>query len=162
MRHEAADVARLVANSGDIVLRAVRVGHLGRAPARIAVTKQDATFTFEMVENSIFRKIAALTVGNRKTQDRSVPCGICEWAVMSLDTDMHVLANEVKSPIANQGTWQKPRLAENLETVANANHHPTLGSKAFYCAHYWREACNRATAQIIAVRKSARQDDRVE
>ena len=84
---------------------------LGRAPARIAVTEQHATFTLEIVENGIFSKIAALTVGNRKTQDGSVPSGIGEWAVMSLDTDMNVLANKVKPPIANKGAWQKPRLA---------------------------------------------------
>ena len=111
MRHEAADVARLVANSSDIVLRAIRIGRLSRASARIAVTEQHATFTLEIVENSIFSKIAALTVGNRKTQDGSVPRGIGEWAVMSLDTDMNVLANKVKPPIADKGARQKPRLA---------------------------------------------------
>ncbi len=106
MRHQAADVACLVANSGDIVLRAVRVCCLGCAPARIAVAEQHATFTLKMVEHVIFSKIAALTVGDRKTQDSSVPGGIREWTIMSLDTDMNVFANEVKTSIANERAWQ--------------------------------------------------------
>ena len=121
MRHQAADVAFLVADSRDIVLRAVRVGRLGCAPARIAVAEQHATFTFEMVENGIFSKIAALTVGDGKTQDSSVPGGIRERTVMSLDTDMNVFANEVKPSIANERAWQKPRLAQDLEAIANAD-----------------------------------------
>jgi hypothetical protein len=67
MRHQATDIARLVTDSGDIVLRAVWIGRLGGSPARIAVTKQHATFTLEMVENRILSKIAALTMGDRKT-----------------------------------------------------------------------------------------------
>jgi hypothetical protein len=78
---------------------------------------------------------------------------------VSLDTDMNVLANEVESAIANKGSRQQPRLAQNLEAVADADDDSAIGRKAFHRAHDWREARNSATAQVVAVGKSPRQHD---
>jgi hypothetical protein len=95
MGHEAEDVSLLIANSRNAVSRSVGIRGLRCAAALVAVTKQDAAFEFEPMEDDVIRKVAPLAMSDRKAQNGSRPCGICERAVMAIDTHVYVLANEV-------------------------------------------------------------------
>lgn len=106
-------------------------------------------------------KIAALTVRNRKPENGSRPRGISKGTVMTFDADVNVLTNEMQAAIAHKRAGKQSRFAENLKAVANANDQSSLSGKDFHRAHDGREACNGSAAQVVPVRESAWDDDRV-
>ena len=55
--------------------------------------------------------------------------------------------------------WQEPRLAENLEAVADPEHRPTRIRKTAHGAHRRRHAGDRPAAEVVAVREAAGKDD---
>ena len=68
---------------------------------------------------------------------------------------MHIMADELQSRIAHQHAGQKAGLAENLKTVADAEHQAPAGSECAHRIHHWRARGDRAAAQVIAIGKSA-------
>ncbi len=84
-----------------------------------------------------------------------------ERRVRGFHANVHLLADESHSGIALQHAGQQTRLAENLETVANAEDQAPAAREFFHRAHHRRKPRNRARAQVIAVGKSAGQQDRV-
>jgi hypothetical protein len=84
------------------------------------------------MEDVVISKIAAFAMSDRKSKDRSRPCCVGKWTVVAFDTDMDMLANEVQSPISDEGTRKQSRFAQDLKAVANADDDSAAGSKAFH------------------------------
>ena len=58
--------------------------------------------------------------------------------------------------VAHQGPGQEPRLAQNLEAVADPEHQAARGGVLLDRAHHRRKARDRPAAQVVAVGKAAR------
>src|SRR3989442_13040638 len=54
---------------------------------------------------------------------------LSECSVGVLDADANWLANVLQSYIANERSGHQPRLAQNLEAIADAQHQPSTGRK---------------------------------
>src|SRR5882762_9601286 len=72
-----------------------------------------------------------------------------------------MLAAELKRTIPDQSARKQAGLAEDLKTVADAQDQPAIGGKGLHGLHDGAETGNRPGAQIVAVAKSARNDDRL-
>ena len=129
MRHEAEDIAVLIADSRDVVSRPVGVCGVRCAAASVAVTKQDAAFEFEAMKGGVIREIATLAMSDRKAENGSCPCGIREWAVVAFDADVDVFANEVQSAISDERAREQARFAKNLKAVADADDDSAAGGE---------------------------------
>src|SRR5258708_20971073 len=67
-----------------------------------------------------------------------------------------MLAAELQRTIADQCPGQKPRFAQDLKPVADAENQSAAGRELLHGLHYRTESCDRAAAQVIAVAESAR------
>ena len=76
--------------------------------------------------------------------------------------NVHVAADEAQPLVAHQRAGQKPRFAENLEAIANAQHQAARAREARDGIHHRRKTGDGAGAQVVAVRESAGQNDGVE
>ena len=74
---------------------------------------------------------------------------------------MHILADEFQPRIAHQYAGQQARFAQDLETVADAEHETAVGCKLAHGVHDRRARGNRAAAQIIAIGKAAGHDHEI-
>ncbi len=79
-----------------------------------------------------------------------------------LGHQLDLAADEAQSVVGQQRARQQPRLAEDLEPVADAQHRPPLGGEAANRLHRGREAGDRAGAEIVAIGEPAGDDDRVD
>jgi hypothetical protein len=150
VRHEPDDVALRVRHAGDVVRRPVRV-----AAVRVA---QDDAHRFELLGR---RVVAAGLVLDRDRQHvpgraRRRPR---RRGVDHLHTELP--ADEPAAGVRQQRSRQQPCLAQHLEAVADAEHGAALARERRDRVHHRREAGDRADAQVVAVRESAREDDRV-
>ena len=55
----------------------------------------------------------------------------------------------------------KPASGQYLESITDAQYQPTSGSELLYRLHYGRKPCNRPRAQVVPIRKSARNQHRI-
>ena len=84
-----------------------------------------------------------------------------ERRVRRFHADVHLAAHKAHSSIPLKHAGQQSRFAENLETVADAEDEAPAAREFFHRAHHRRKPRDRPGAQIIAIRKSAGQQDRV-
>ena len=63
--------------------------------------------------------------------------------------------------VPHQRARQQPALDQDLKAVADAKHQAAIGSELLHGAHDGRKFGDRAAAQIVAIRKSARQNHRI-
>ena len=70
-------------------------------------------------------------------------------------------ADEAQAAVAHHGAGEQASFAENLEAVANAENETAAVGEFLDRLHHRREARDGAGAQIIAVGKSAGQDNDV-
>ena len=73
-----------------------------------------------------------------------------------------MFADEVEAFVSNERAGQEAALAEDLEAVADAEDGASGGGEIFHRLHDWRKLCDRAAAQVVAVGKTAGNDDGVE
>ena len=78
-----------------------------------------------------------------------------ERGVGALDLHVHVTADEFQPGIAHQDARQQTGLAQNLETVADAEHQPARGCEVAHGVHHGRARRDSAAAQIIAIGEAA-------
>ena len=81
-----------------------------------------------------------------------------EGGVGLLHPHPHRPGEEPQPGISHQATRQEPRLAQDLEAVANAEHRAAGARVLGYGAHHPREPGDRAGAQIVSVAEAAGED----
>src|SRR5579871_5446132 len=74
---------------------------------------------------------------------------------------MHVPADEFQPRIAHQHTRQELGLAEDLETVADAEHQTAIARKRPHSIHDRRARSDGTAAQIVAIGEAAGYHDEV-
>src|SRR5437016_10240246 len=75
---------------------------------------------------------------------------------------MDILTNKSERPVAQHRAGQEPGFEQDLKAVTDAQHHPAMVGKMLHRPHDRREPGDGPGPQIIAVRKSAWQDDCVQ
>ena len=138
VRHQPEHVAGRVADPGDVADRAVGVVALGVAVGDLAAC-------LELVEQRLRRVVAAFAVLHR---DR-------EPGAVALVDQLGLAADEAQLGVAQQRPGQQPRLAEDLEAVADPQHRPARGGELRHRLHRRREAGDRAGPQVVAVGEAA-------
>ena len=91
------------------------------------------------------------------TWPRVEPAG--ERRVRRLHPQMQVAADVSLACVAHQRAGQQPRLAQNLESVAYAHHQSARVGKLPHALHDRRKARDRPGPQVVAIGKSARDQD---
>ena len=71
---------------------------------------------------------------------------------------MHVLADEFQPCVAHQHAGQQTRLAQDLETVADAEHEAAVGRELAHRVHHGRARGNGTAAQVVTVGEPAGHD----
>ena len=107
------------------------------------------------------RVVVALPVRDRHAQDLPLRRPGGERRVGLLDPDVHVLAVKLQVAVAQHRAGEESRLAENLEAVADAQDRPAGSGEVADGGHHRGKPGDRAGAQVVAVRKAARQHDDV-
>lgn len=75
--------------------------------------------------------------------------------------DPHIFADKLLVGIPQQNARQKPGFTQDLKAVANAEYISAGRREGFYGAHNRGKLRNGARANVIPIRKSARQHDAV-
>lgn len=161
MRHQAKDVSFPTTDAGDVVARAIWIRSLGDISFRVAVPKNYPRLALQLLKCLIVAHVITFSVGDGKAQDGAHLEFVGKRTVVSFDSDVNVLTNEVKITIAYQGARQQSRFAQDLKAIANPQNEPPALRKLLHRSHYRRESCQGTRAQVIAVRKPARYDHRV-
>src|SRR5262245_19383178 len=84
-----------------------------------------------------------------------------ELRVGALDADVDVLADELQTAVAQQRARQQTGFAQNLEAVADAQNNTAVTRETLDGFHDGRKARDRACPQVIPIRESAGQNNRV-
>ena len=159
MRHQTQDVAFVVENTGDVVQRPIRVGAVTAASVGVDVAKGDAVFVPQALKRVFVSEEVAIVVADRDSDNGVLAIGAGEDGVGGLDLQIHVPTDELEPCVPHKDTQQEPAFGQYLEAVANAqNRHALIGAR-FDLAHHWRQRCQRTGAQVIAVGKTARDDN---
>src|SRR4051812_20999971 len=155
MRHQAEDVGALADHAGDVAHAAVRI--LPRS-----VTESDSTLRLQAVQLIVGGEVAAAHVLDRDGETISRRELAAEYTVEVLGHQADLAADEAKALVRQKCAGQKPRLAEHLEAVADAEHRAAFGGEAADCLHRGREAGDRSGAQVVAVGEPAGDDHAIE
>ena len=133
VRHQAQDVARLAHDAGDGIVGPVRI--------RPGITERDAGRPLQIDHV----RTARVLDRNLEFPSRGQP-GI--KAARILDPDPYVPTHEAPVAVRNQGAGKQSALAQDLESVADAEHGKARGRTRFDLAHDGREASHRARTRI--------------
>jgi hypothetical protein len=161
MRHEAGDVAIPVAKPRDVVDGAVGIARGIIRSVGSRVTKNDLMIFFESCESGFVATVISVGVRDGNLEDLAFLGGIGERRVGLLDADVHVAADETQAAVAHHGAGKQAGFAENLEAVANAQDQAAARGEFLDGLHHRRKARDGAGAEIVAVGKSAGQNDGV-
>src|SRR5207247_2215277 len=161
VRHEPDDVPPGVAHAGDVAEGTVRVRLWRRAPGAVGVAEDDALLVLERRERALVGDVAALAVLDRQLEHLARAAAVGEERVGGLHPHGDEVAHEAERAVGDQRPGQQPRLAQDLEAVADAQHEATLAGVPRHGVHDGRELGQRAAAEVVAVREAARQDDAV-
>ena len=161
MRHQAEDIALPVADSSDVVARAVGVGRLGQLSVRGTVTEEDPMLPLQLGKGRVVAEVVALTVGDRDAQPLPGLVRSRERGIGLLDTEGDVLTAKPQVPIAQERAGQEPRLTEDLKAIADPDHQAPLAGKGRHCPHDGGEPGNRSRSQVVPVGEASRQQDHI-
>jgi hypothetical protein len=79
--------------------------------------------------------------------------------IRGLEEDLFAVEAEV--PVADQGSGQQARLAEDLEAVADAQHQSAVVGETAHGLHHRAEAGDGTAPEGVAVAEAAGNDDRI-
>src|SRR4029077_705418 len=161
MRHESSDVALAVADSGDIVNCTVGIAGVVVGAVRSGVAEDHLAIFFEVRKRLFVAVVVAIRMRDGKLEDLSLLRGVGEQRVRLLDADVHVAADEAEAAIAHHRAGKQAGFAKSLEAVTDAQDHAAAFGEFLDGLHHRRKTRNRASPQIVAVRKSAGQNDSV-
>src|SRR5437588_10327295 len=111
MRHQAGDVARLVADAGNVIQRTIRVGAFGGLTVGISITPQNLILLPELGERLLIGKIAAFTVRNRDAQEFPRRNAVGKRGIGGGGFEENMLAAELERAVADERAGEQAGLA---------------------------------------------------
>src|SRR5690348_9546368 len=100
-------------------------------------------------------------MGHRHSQQRTLRTTVCKGRIANFDPHRYHIANKTKRTIAHERAWQQARLAQNLKAVTGSKNELTRSRLLDHRLHDRRKPSNRAATEIIAIGKTAGENDRV-
>ena len=162
VRHHAEHVARLVADAGDVVERAVGVGALGPLAGGVDVAHDDLVVGLHLLEGRRVDRVVALVVLDDDAQHVALRAGAGERRVRRLHAQVDVPADELEARVPDEAAGQEAGLDQDLEAVADAHHESAVRGEVGDGLHDGAEARDGAAAQVVAVAEPAGDDDAVD
>src|SRR5260370_28498899 len=159
MGDKAGDVALAAADPGDIACRRVVIGGVVGFSFWVRLAKDDLMIFFQRGEHSIVTSVISVVVRDGNFENLALLRSRREWRVRLLDANVNVAADIAQAAIAHHGAGEQAGFAENLEAVANAQDHAAALGEFLDGLHHWRKTRDGASAEIVAIRKSAGQND---
>src|SRR4029453_7683562 len=147
----------LVDKARDVCQRAVRIGVLGEPAVLLAVAEDDLALLAQAPERRAVAVVLPLAVRDRHLEHLGRPHGPGERSIRVLGAEVHVLAAVLEGLVAGERARQQPRLTEDLEAIARAEHGATARDELRERLHHRRAARHRARAQIVPVGEAAGQ-----
>ena len=98
---------------------------------RPAIAEGDAAFAFEPVQRLVIGEVIAVVMRDRHRDHLARLIARGEDGLAVLDAQIHVLAVEFERLVAQQRARQQPRLGQDLEAVADAEHGVPRAAAAF-------------------------------
>ena len=140
--HQAEDRSRLVHDAGDV---------RGRAVGVLLVAESDLAVRLQLGEELVVGVIATLPVLHGDREPLPAFAAGRERGVVPLDSERDVAADERQRSIGAKRPGKEACLAENLKTVADAEHESAVGCEATDGVHHGRETSDRPAAEVVAV-----------
>ncbi|MOA14585.1 hypothetical protein D3C78_1346950 [compost metagenome] len=149
MRHHSYDIACFVADSRNIIYRAVRV--------RIArITEHDLVVRFKLRKRSIITVVIAFAVRDWNIYNFALRILVCKRSAAVYHFKLRLMTAELQSVVANQSAWQETSFRQNLKSVANAENVLACFCRFLHLIHNLCKLSNSSAAQIVAIREAAR------
>ena len=174
MWHQADDVALAIADSGDCGQRAIGIRfavvfrrHLlrpvaGRATVGMDVAEHNLVIALEVRERSGVDEIISFHVRDRHFQHLASARGAGEGRVGVLDANMDLAAEKPEPFVAHHRAGKQSSFEKDLKAVADAEDETAGAREAVDGAHHRRKAGDGASAEVVAEREAAGEDDGVE
>src|SRR5450830_621124 len=162
MRHHAGHIALSVDDARDVRDRAVWIVLLVHRTVRSAIAKDHLPLLFHDSQRRCVDSIVAIAVSNGQPEHLPGLAAACEHSVRILDAHRYGVAEKGQVTVAQQGARQQSCFCEQLEAVADAQDHASPAGKPDHRLHERCEPRDGSRPQVIAVRKTARQDHAVE
>jgi hypothetical protein len=161
VRHEAEYVTACVADTGDIVEAAVRIGGVGYLTVGVTVPEQDLIVVNDLFQRGFVGKIAAFRVRN----GNFVSAGKVEISgkerVVGRCAEVHVLAVEFLVIVSQENTRQQAGFNQYLESVADTQYVPTGIGVLDDFVHNGREPGDSAASQVVAITETTGNDEEI-
>src|SRR6202162_1007878 len=141
--------------------RPVGVCTVRDAAARVAISKDDLTPLLQPRKGRRVGEVVALAVADRNAQHRAIGALRGERQVGALDNEIRPLAAKLERCIADESAGQEPRLAKDLEPIADPPDQSAAVGELADLLHHRRKPGDRARAKVVAVSEAAGQDDAV-
>jgi hypothetical protein len=153
--HQAEDVPRLIANTGNILERSVGIRTRGRLAFAVNVTQQDLAILSDPFKRSGIGEVTALAVLHGHSENLPFGHFTGKRRIGLFDPEGNLLADKLQSGIPDQSSREQTRLAQDLKAVADSQYQTAASRKIYNAAHNRREARHGAAPEIIAVGKTA-------
>src|SRR6266436_1743475 len=158
VRHQSHDIPFAIADAGNVLARTIWVRGLRRFSLWIAIAKYDSVLSAQFVERRIVTDKVSIGMGDRHAQHAARLQLMREGCAGALYSYVYVVADKVQISISNQRSWKQAGLTQDLKTIANAQHQIAFCGKRFHRIHDGGKTGQRSSAQIVAVRKAAGND----
>ena len=126
MRHQAQHVLGAVEDAGDVARRAVGVVASSSVAVGAAIAERDLAVRLRARSSvSLVGEVIAVVMRDRHAEHLALSRSWLVNSVWRVSTfRLHVAADELEAGVAHQDAGQQPRLGEDLEAVADAEHRP--------------------------------------
>ena len=133
---------------------------LGLVPCGVA--EDDAAFAFKGLQGFFIADIVAFAVGHGAGDDIAFFHAVGEEGGIVLNGQLHFAADEMQMGIAHEGAGQEARFGDDLEAIADAQNLEAFCGLGADIRHDGRARGDGAAAQIIAIGKTAGDDDEID
>ena len=147
VRHEAHNAAGLIAHTGNAVDGTVVIIGIAEDHAALALDAGDVIIAGLEAALAVLGRHQDLLALLKLAGPRGGGIGHLKVGIGAV---------EVQALIAGQRAWQQARLSKDLEAIADAEHRHALLRTIDNGLHHRRERGNRARAQVVTIRKTAR------
>src|SRR5215469_2374483 len=120
MRHHAEHITAFAADAGDIVERSIRIGFCCDLSLLVAIAEDDPLLAPESGQRLSIAEVVPFHVANWDLEQIALRTFICEWRLGGVDAQEHLFADVLETGVAQQCAGKESALAEDLESVADA------------------------------------------
>ncbi len=152
VRHQPEYVALKIAYTRDIGDGAVGV---------VFVAHHDLVIFFELKQRRLIRVIIALAVRDGDIEGIALLCFFRERGIGALHGQFDKFTDKFERAVTQHRSGQKPRLQQDLKTVAYADDKLALVRVLEHTLHHRRKTRDAAGSQIITVAKTSGQHDAI-